>query len=176
MSRIIVSVLVLYDEEQAVKLGGDHARNVRILNDRNDLAVGDFLESWPDNDHFYVKQGTRRAGVLLKQHGEPDDNTSLLYDLLYRSESTFGGHGLGIVTPYVDGLTEPLTLRPRPGPINASEPGVYLILSIVCTVILARHVFDAFGISFADVNEIGDRLLAVMREDSGDENEGPEKV
>ncbi len=65
-----------------------------------------------DEDRFIVAQAAERVAKALG--GSRDAG----YSLLYRGESTFGGHGLGLASTYVDLTTTPwrVAKRANPGP------------------------------------------------------------
>jgi hypothetical protein len=159
----VVGVLALYDDEALRGMAAHHQKFVKLLNDRNELGLDELLRSTPEFEGgFVMEQATKRAGELLHEHGEDSADLSTLYDLLYRGESTFGGHGWGLAVPYIDGRAEPLRLVPRPGSINVARSEIHVGLGCIYTCFLARHVLRAFGISAEEIEAIGDRLGGIL--------------
>lgn len=155
----VVGVLALYDDKALSDMKAQYRKSAKLLNDRNELGFDEIFQSMPNFDGgFVMEQTTKRAGELLQEHGEDSAGLSSLYDLLYRGESTFGGHGLGLAYPYIDGHAEPLCLTPRPGSINLARPENHLWLGCFAACLLARHVLRTFGISGNGVESIADRL------------------
>lgn len=155
----VVGVLALYDDQGLRGIRAQYWKSAKLLNDRNELGLDELFRSTPEFDGgFVMEQATKRAGELLQEHGEDSADLSSLYNLLYRGESTFGGHGLGLAVPYIDEHAEPLRLVPRPGSINLARPEIHLWFGCFAAFLLARHVLRAFGISGNEVESIGDRL------------------
>jgi hypothetical protein len=162
-----VGAYVLLGGQAALEeVAGDHARNIRNLVERNDLKTAkDAIDAWSiEPSRVSVEQIATKLGPLLQAAGEHGADATVAYDLLYRSESTFGGHGLGAMTPYVDWTATPWPVVPDRGPITVTHPPAHAGIGALWTVLLAQHVFATFDIGTAILDDLTARVVDVMKE------------
>ena len=157
---VIVGLDLLTDADALQRLGGDFQANQRRLVDANaELAdlQSVIAARGIDEDRFAVKDAAERVARAI---GGSDDAG---YALLYRGESTFGGHGLGLASPYVDLTVEPWRVIPQPGPINVADAKHQLGIAALFTALLAQRVFEAFGIGDGKIRAVHDALGTVLK-------------
>ena len=157
---VIVGLDLLTDADALQRLGGDFQANQRRLVDANaELAdlQSVIAARGIDEDRFAVKDAAERVARAI---GGSDDAG---YALLYRGESTFGGHGLGLASPYVDLTVEPWRVIPQPGPINVADANHQLGIAALFTALLAQRVFEAFGIGDGKIRAVHDALGTVLK-------------
>lgn len=156
---VIVGLDLLTGPDALQRLGGDMQANQRKLADANpELAdIRRVIAArGVDEDRFIVKDAAERVAQAV---GGSDDAG---YAMLYRGESTFGGHGLGLAMPYVDLTREPWRVVPKPGPINVADANAQVGIGALFASLLAQHVFEAFGIGADPIRVIHDRLAAAL--------------
>jgi len=107
---------------------------------------------------FNVEVGLRRVEQLIAEAGRPSKSVGKMYDVVYRAESTLGGHGLGLAFPYLRDAPGPVNaLEPRPGSVN-SNPVADVVLGATLTGWLAHETFERFGISSESLKNVSDEL------------------
>jgi len=146
-------------------LAGDLARNAKVLIERNDL--GDLEElvasSGVEPARINLEDVARKLGPLLQKAGDPGAQVTDGYDLLYRSESTYGAiHGIRTMSPYAELTTEPWQLQFEPGPLTVARAIVHPALGALYTTILAQHVAQAFGIGTTQLDAPFTNLTALL--------------
>jgi hypothetical protein len=165
----MIGLLFLFDDELPDALRSEHIRHRNLVIERNGLAPDVDLEpSDPrTGSGWSVENGFKRMSEILAARGEPTEfSDTLLYDLVYRSESTWGGHGLGLALPYVS-EPEPLGLTSLPGgTLGCDLPKIGVAATWVAH--LARHVYEQFGVGTTEVSELLERLAKLLEAEPGD--------
>ncbi len=161
---VIVGLDLLTDEQALLRLGGDLQGNQRRLIDANpELAdLRQMIDArGVEEDRFVVKDAAERVAEALG--GSRDAG----YSLLYRGESTFGGHGLGLATPYVALTKTPLRVAKRSNPINVEDARHQVAIGALFASLLVVYVFEAFGLDPTYVEAIHDRLAEALAPSTG---------
>jgi len=129
-------------------VAGDHTRNVSTLIERNRVTdLQAVIAGWPVPTRLQMEDVARKLKQLLQAAGEAAADVSGAYDLLYRAESTFGGHGFVVMVPYVDASARPRRIIARPGPITVPHGAVFLGLTGMYTGSLEHHLSRTFGVA-----------------------------
>ncbi len=159
----IVSLYVLLKGHEAfLHVAGAHKRHGRILNEKNALGAEDLLARWTfDEARLNVEELTKELGPLLAEAGEPDSDAMPIYDLGYRAESTWSTHGLGALLRYVDAAGSPWTVVKRPE--GLLKPENAQTVAVLYTSVLAKHVFQQFGVGLSEIERLFDELAAISR-------------
>ncbi len=84
------------------------------------------------------------------------------YDLVYRAESTFGGHGFGALLAYIDSSADPWTVKRDQGPLVVVSSTAYLGIGALFCGILAHYTFVAFGHGSDALDATAHAVRAVM--------------
>jgi hypothetical protein len=161
---VIVGLDLLTDEHALRRLGGDMQANQRKLIDANsELAdLRQMIEArGVDEDRFIVEQAAERVANALG--GSRDAG----YSLVYRGESTFGGHGLGLASPYVDLTTTPWRVAKRANPINVADARHQVAIGALFASLLVAYVFEAFGLDPTPAEAIHDTLAEALATSTG---------
>ena len=187
LEAMTVGILSLYDDEQFRRLAVSYRDATETMIRRNpqlgveppSVEASNRPEPGEEQDksepRYVIEQGMAAANRWLKRKGDGGSLLEKAYDLAYRAESTWGGHNLGLASPYVDWSAEPFRLRPSPT-LNITDHGHHLLLATGSGALLARHLFEAFGLSTSELADIERRSLALLnrpdrpsvdREDSG---------
>ncbi len=155
----LVSIHVLFRGEEALlEIAGDDIHWKRTLSRELDLGYT-YHEDW-EGKLSKLNYKTLADGVkpLLIAAGESDDPDGRKgYNFTFRVQSLFAVHaGLSTFSSFLQygkELWGVVAHPPSPFPIPAPIPALH-------TAHLARYVFQAFGLPSADVERVGDELLA----------------
>lgn len=166
----LVSRYILLRGDDAVsEIKGDHVKNTRTLNTR--LGLGsEYVPDWEgDAQKLIIGQLTEKLEPMLVKAGDTD-GTALVkgYDPIYRAQSQYAVHaGLSTLGLYVRLGEESWSVEPNP-PAPFDDIGQ---ISLFCTLNLALHVFNRFGIATDAVEAVSQAVL-----DEFNTNENPEGV
>lgn len=142
--------LLLIDDDLASKSVGAYVRSVQLINQEAGLDLGQVLDEWSPvrGQPLQVERMAREVNAELTSRGEGTTLFRNLYDLLYRSESTFSAHGVGPLIRYLDGDD---TVRLRATPTGFLPCSHMALLSNLLVAHLASMVFKKFD---QDANEM----------------------
>jgi len=146
---------LLGGDEALAKLRGDHRRNVENFISRN--STPELLEAvagWTvDKDQVSVEQVARELAPLLKAAGELVADPLGIYDVIYRSTSTFDAHATGAAVRYMREDNGLLRMVLHPATVGVT-PDVCLSIGTLYTVYFARYIFERAGFSVARIDEL----------------------
>lgn len=157
LESVVHGLVLLYGTRaDLIRLAGAHKNDARKLLEANDLDL-DHVTVWPvEETRWPFEQIVRRAGVLLGDRGEHGDFGAGIYDAAYRSESTFGVHGLGPIMRHAGTCSSPTMIL---WDIDGSLPPPQALgLVAIYAGLLAQHVADSHQL---DKSPIDDAIDAV---------------
>lgn len=166
--------------ESLARMEAEHQRNQRNLIASNRINASDLVaqqkaeieeaaktygfrlgeDGEPRFDSLTVRVMAEDLGSLIEAATGERSNIVLLYDLLYRSYSTFDTHGLEPLGRQLDLDDLSLTTMRRPTPWI--EPHGSIGVACLLLAMLAKWVFDAYRIGTSEVERIFETVGPIM--------------
>lgn len=153
--------VVLRGDDALLEVAGDDIAYKRLLSERLDLKI----EYHPDWEwklgKLKVYELAKQLGPLLEEAGETGNTSGVTgYDATYRVQSTFAVHAnLATIGAYLKYGETSWGVEPNP----LAPFGAIGMTPALHTLHLARYVFGKFGIQAAEIESLGDRLLAFVK-------------
>ena len=157
--QLIIGMHVLFGGGDALlEVEGAHARHVALWFSANEIDFNPPYEI--EHRTLNLKVIAEKLAPMMARHGEGEDGLRLLYDLMFRGESTFSIHGAGPAHGHLDRSHQGrwgVIVAPARETAEASET---ILLASAYTLIFARHVLRTFGFAAGTVDDLTDRISA----------------